>query len=941
LIHQPCVLIIFFTLQQNWVVLKYLHLVARQLLLGVFLLAVVGNNFGNTVDSLTLLLKQKGIVRESIYLELASYYLKTNDSLCVSYAQKVLKSSDAPLHSDWRFQAHLLLAKYYQAQMLFEKSFTHLQQAQPLAGSLMQKAQTDIALAELSIKKQNAFQAIEYLRLAKNNIDNNEIGFEVYLFEGVCFNMLNEPDIAKTRFDNALKIAQVINKPALFARIYYQLGDWYFNELMYPQAFYHIKESVKNQGTDTISDLQAQSLLIIGQIYHLQSEYNRAYKYFAGAARIFSTLRYKAGEAQSQLLLAKVSLQLKQYNNALMHVKLADLYFESINSKEGIIEAQLEYAQIYIELNELARAAAVLQRTMTMDQNLFNNQRKYNLYFTMATWQYKTKNYHDAIESLNTALEIATKCSDYYKLAKVYETLSLYQYDYGKYKASIENLQLANNFSDSLYHLLHNDELRYLQSEHETNRTQTVIDILTRENRSQTENLKQNRALVKKQNSIILTAAIFLSLTVIIAFILALWLQQKRKANDMLAASNRQIAQQKEEIEVQRQYLLDINAELEKLSIVARETYNGVKVLNESGKVIWINEGYTKMFGFTLFELQEMGKISLMGDKASADINQLVNVWYGDKKPITFESLVKTKWGNELWVQTTLTPILDSKGKIEKMIAIDTDITQLKLAEEEIRVKNFDITSSINYAKRIQEAMMPPIDIITENYPDSFIYYKPKSIVSGDFYWMTNRHERLIVVCADSTGHGVPGAFMSLIGITFLNKIVNEKGFVSPSVILNRLRMNIISHLHQNDQPQNAAGDGMDVSIVSIDRKNMLMEYAGAMNPMYIVRDNNLIELKPDRMPVGFFDNENRPFSSTSISLKPNDQLYMFTDGYYDQFGGLGGSKMKSSRFKEILKGCALKPVAEQEQLVKQAFDTWRGNNLQVDDVLLIGITIS
>ncbi len=430
-------------------------------------------------------------------------------------------------------------------------------------------------------------------------------------------------------------------------------------------------------------------------------------------------------------------------------------------------------------------------------------------------------------------------------------------------------------------------------------------------------------------------------LSLVIALVLASWLNQKRKAHEILKSSNRQIAQQKEEIEVQRQYLLDINAELEKLSIVARETYNGIKVLNENGRVVWINEGYTKMFGYTLADMQEMGKISLMGDKSSADINQLVNVWYGDKKPITFESLVYTKSGTELWVQTTLTPILDSKGKIDKMIAIDTDITQLKQAEEEIRVKNFDITSSINYAKRIQEAMIPPFDIITEHYPQSFVFYKPKSIVSGDFYWMTSRHERLIIVCADSTGHGVPGAFMSLIGITFLNKIVNEKGFVSPSVILNRLRMNIISHLHQNGNVQNAAGDGMDVSIVSIDRKNMLMEYAGAMNPMYLVRDKNLIELKPDRMPVGFFDNENRPFSSTSISLKPNDQLYMFTDGYYDQFGGLGGNKMKSSRFKEILTHCALLPVTEQETIVEQAFEDWKGNNPQVDDVLLLGITIS
>jgi serine phosphatase RsbU (regulator of sigma subunit) len=200
--------------------------------------------------------------------------------------------------------------------------------------------------------------------------------------------------------------------------------------------------------------------------------------------------------------------------------------------------------------------------------------------------------------------------------------------------------------------------------------------------------------------------------------------------------------------------------------------------------------------------------------------------------------------------------------------------------------------------------------------------------------------EPFIVACADSTGHGVPGAFMSLIGISFLNRIVSEKGFVSPAVILNRLRMNIINHLHQTDN-QMAAGDGMDMAIISIDKQNNLLEFAGAMNPMYILRNGDIIELKPDRMPVGFYDNEDRPFSSTSISIKKGDQLYMFSDGFYDQFGGETGSKMKASRFKEILKKCAGKSRQEQYDILSNAFDSWKGKYNQVDDVLVIGIEIT
>jgi serine phosphatase RsbU (regulator of sigma subunit) len=236
--------------------------------------------------------------------------------------------------------------------------------------------------------------------------------------------------------------------------------------------------------------------------------------------------------------------------------------------------------------------------------------------------------------------------------------------------------------------------------------------------------------------------------------------------------------------------------------------------------------------------------------------------------------------------------------------------------------------------------MIPPFSILTGIFPNSFCFYEPKSIVSGDFYWISMRNNRLIIVCADATGHGVPGAFMSLLGISFLNKIVNEKGFVSPATILNRLRMNIINHLNQSGSGQ-VAGDGLDLSLVSIDIDNRMLEFSGAMNPVYILRNHDFIELKGDRMPVGFFDNEDRPFSTISFSIKQNDQLFMFTDGYYDQFGGTHAHKMKTHRFKDILLACAGKKPDVQHNIIKQGFYAWKNNQPQVDDVLVLGITFN
>ena len=256
-----------------------------------------------------------------------------------------------------------------------------------------------------------------------------------------------------------------------------------------------------------------------------------------------------------------------------------------------------------------------------------------------------------------------------------------------------------------------------------------------------------------------------------------------------------------------------------------------------------------------------------------------------------------------------------------------------------IEEKNKGILDSINYAKRIQEATLPSLEQVRMVFPESFILYKPKDVVSGDFYWFAECDEKKIIAAVDCTGHGVPGAFMSMIGNAFLNEIVNAKKITAPAEILSELRHMVIHSLKQSGV-SGEAKDGMDISLISISEKNNSAEWAGANIPLWRIRDGACEEFNADKRPIGFHLGKSLPFTSRKIELRQNDSLYLFSDGYADQFGGSKGKKFKRSQMKELLSSIQKKPMNEQNKILDIAIENWKGNIEQVDDILVIGIGI-
>ncbi len=272
---------------------------------------------------------------------------------------------------------------------------------------------------------------------------------------------------------------------------------------------------------------------------------------------------------------------------------------------------------------------------------------------------------------------------------------------------------------------------------------------------------------------------------------------------------------------------------------------------------------------------------------------------------------------------------------------------------KELEQKNRNITDSIVYAKKIQTSFLSSSDILFNIFPKSFIFYQPKDIVSGDFYWFSQINDKIMVVAADCTGHGVPGAFMSLLGISFLNDIIGKQKMTQTDIILNELREHIKISLKQTGK-HNESKDGMDISLLCIDLISKELSYSGAYNPAWIfrskkdtkkdaiensVKHSELIELDADHMPIGVFIKE-KPFAIHHFQLEANDTIYIFTDGFHSQFGSLDDTKFKRRRLKETLMQIQQHPIEFQKDKLEQIFNDWKGTFEQTDDVLVIGIKI-
>jgi serine phosphatase RsbU (regulator of sigma subunit)/HAMP domain-containing protein len=274
------------------------------------------------------------------------------------------------------------------------------------------------------------------------------------------------------------------------------------------------------------------------------------------------------------------------------------------------------------------------------------------------------------------------------------------------------------------------------------------------------------------------------------------------------------------------------------------------------------------------------------------------------------------------------------RHEMESKVALQT--SEIRDQKERVTELYSDLQASIDYAQRLQETILPGTEAIREVFPDHFIFFRPKATVSGDFYWFANKGKKRMVAAADCTGHGVPGAFMSLVGHNALNQAT--KVYNKPSQVLNAV--NRLSAQALRAHENHLVKDGMDIALVSIDTESMELEFSGAQNPAYIMRSGELIELEGDAFSIGSYVNGEREFTHKNFTLQSGDCIYVFSDGYADQFGGPQGKKFMRKQFRQMLVEIASLDMANQREEITRRFDQWKGEGEQLDDVLVIGVRV-
>ena len=692
--------------------------------------------------------------------------------------------------------------------------------------------------------------------------------------------------------NKALLISKEIENSELQYLSEFSAGFAYYVSNDFRNALEHLNKSLEISRQLNIREGEAASLNRLGNTYQLMGEYEKALGNYEQAMLINKELKDNQEIARSLTNLGSIYRLYGNYELAInQHLEALGMY-EELQNNEGIAWSSLNIARLFKMMKNYKKGIEYVNQSLDIyklieaDEGVSTG--KTLCLKELGNIYYEMGELNKAIEYSGQVLNINSETGNQLGVANSLSTLGKIYYDLKSYGKAIDFLTRANELKDVLQDNTEKASiLRYM------GKIYLIEGKLYKANKylNHSLNFAQNQNLKEdiKETYLALSE-----------------LNEKTNNREQAYKYFKLYTNLKDSLNNQKINELELQYEFDKMQ--RQIEFEQKQTEAEQTAKLQKQKIYTWVFvGGFLFMII---------------LAQVIFMSYKRKKKT---NIVLIKQKNE---------IEEQKNEIE---AQRDFVTRQR---DQIARQNEIITDSIEYAKRIQTALFPQEKFLSKVLPEHFIYMKPKNIVSGDFYWVSEKGNKLVIVVSDCTGHGVPGAFMSMLGIAFLNEIVNKSKVLKANKILDQLRGNIIESLHQ-EYGTRGSKDGMDMALCILDKQSLKMQYAGAYNSIFIVRNEEIKELKADKMPIGIHAIKvEKSFTNNEFDLKKEDMLYLFSDGYIDQFGGEEGLKFKQKAFKELLATICNKSMKEQKENISKTMKKWQGEHSQLDDMMIMGIRI-
>ncbi len=782
---------------------------------------------------------------------------------------------------------------------------------------------TDTAVINAYITFGNIYENRDYdssltfynkaLNIAKE-INNNTYTTRIYIQKGELYKDKGEYNLAKQNLDLALKINNKLNNKTFYNKIYNQFGILYKVQADYDKAIEYYKKALKyddNKGYAPYIEVN------IGNIYNIKGDYDNAIIYYKKAVKNVLPEDEDVIGSNSYNGIGVIEYMKGNYTEAIKNFQKTLKIKEKTNNLKGMSMCYNNIGLVHYEQHNYKKAIKYHTKALNSFEKLGNKIGVANAYNNLGLDYIEIKNYEKADKYYNLALKIYEEAKSNFELANLYSNLgdlyfeqnkireAKYYYEKAlKIKQEIDDKEGESVIYIRLSHIYNaigdstlNNNFYHLAVRYGKNGLEIAKEINTNPDKKNAyESLSNSYAKLNDLNN---------------AYkYLKLYIQVKDSIFNVKKMAEIEQLEAKYDTEKKTQQL-----EKNRILIKQQATEAAKQKLLRNALII----GFILSLGVVVLIL-----INLRNKKKA---NKLLTQ---QKNEIAEKNVELNQQNEEILTQRD--EISSQKQHIEKI--------------------HLHLTESIDYAQNIQSSVLPNIGLLKLNFTDVFISFIPKDVVSGDFYWWTKINDKIVIAAADCTGHGVPGAFMSMLGISLLNEIVKKENITTPNLILNRLRKEIVSSLKQEGKLFEQK-DGMDISLISVNTKTNEMEYAGANNSLYIISQNKIsqtniknqlsldgfYEVKPDNMPISIYARMDN-FTNHKIKLQKNDIIYLFSDGFADQFGGVKGKKFKYKKFKQLLFNISQKPMSEQQNILEETFYSWKGNLNQIDDILVMGIKL-